>query len=219
MKIVIINGSPRVNGLTAGILHTLERSLLTQGAEVEFYNLSELTMSQCRGCCTCYTTGRCVMNDDAEKLSRLIESADGLILGTPTYASNVSGYMKVLVDRGHFVIEQLLTGKHCVTVTTGENYGSRDAAKVLKNLVLYSGGYLVKNIVVNAPFNDGVPGYVEKSSESVGRDLFHAISTCKKFPLQSAFHKAVFSFGIRPFVMKKGEKYRGVIAKWKEYGI
>ena len=36
---------------------------------------------------------------------------------------------------------------------------------------------------------------------------------------QGVFHKAVFSFGIRPFVMKKGEKYRGVIAKWKEYGI
>jgi len=219
MKIVIINGSPRVNGLTAGILHTLERSLLTQGAEVEFYNLSELTMSQCRGCCACYTTGRCVMNDDAEKLSHAIESADGLILGTPTYASNVSGYMKVLIDRGHFVIEQLLNGKHCVTVTTGENYGSRDAAKVLKNLVLYSGGYLVKNIVVNAPFNDGVPGYVEKSAESVADKFFHAIIKHKKFPLQSAFHKAVFSFGIRPFVMKKGEKYRGVTAKWKEYGI
>ena len=56
MKIVIINGSPRINGLTAGILHTLERSLLAQGAVVEFYNLSELSMSQCRGCCACYTT-------------------------------------------------------------------------------------------------------------------------------------------------------------------
>ena len=219
MKIVIINGSPRINGLTAGILHTLERSLLAQGAEVEFYNLSELTMSQCRGCCACYATGRCVMNDDAEKLSRLIGSADGLVLGTPTYASNVSGYMKVLIDRGHFVIEQLLTGKYCVTVTTGENYGSRDASKVLKDLVLYSGGRLVKNIVVNAPFNGGVPGDVEKRAESVGSEFFRAIKTNKKYPLQSAFHKAVFSFGIRPFVMKKGEKYRGVTAKWKEYGV
>ena len=158
-------------------------------------------------------------DDDAEKLSHEIESADGLILGTPTYASNVSGYMKVLIDRGHFVIEQLLTGKYCVTVTTGENYGNRDAAKVLKNLVLYSGGRLVKNIVVNAPFNGGVPGDVEERAESVGSEFFRAIKTNKKYPLQSAFHKAVFSFGIRPFVMKKGEKYRGVTAKWKEYGV
>ena len=219
MKIVIINGSPRVNGLTSGILHTLGETLLRQGAQVDFYNLSELTMAQCRGCCACYTTGRCHMNDDAEKLSRVIEEADGLILGTPTYASNVSGYMKVLIDRGHFVIEQQLTGKYCVTVTTGENYGSRDAAKVLKHLVLYSGGNLVKNIVVNAPFNGGVPDAVRKGAECAGRKLFRAVGTHKKYPIQSAFHYAVFSFGIRPFVMKKGEKYRGVTAKWKEYGI
>ena len=176
-------------------------------------------MSQCRGCCACYTTGHCVMNDDAEKLSRIIESADGLILGTPTYASNVSGYMKLLIDRGHFVIEQLLTGKYCVTVTTGENYGSRDASKVLKDLVLYSGGRLVKSIVINAPFNSGITDSYEELVSSSSHKLFEAIRTQKKYPLQSMFHKAVFSFGIRPFVKKKGEKYRGVTAKWKEHSV
>ena len=219
MKILIINGSPRVNGLTAGILHFLEKSLITQGADVEFYNLSELSMSQCRGCCACYTTGHCHMNDDAEKISHAIEEADGLVLGTPTYASNVSGYMKVLIDRGHFVIEQLLNGKYCVTVTAGENYGSRDAARVLKNLVLYSGGKLVKNMIVNAPFNGDVPVAVEKRAERAGRKLFRAVSRHKKYSLQSVFHRVIFSFGIRPFVMKKGEKYHGVVAKWKEYGV
>ena len=219
MKIVIINGSPRVNGLTAGILHAIGKSLISLGAEVEFYNLSELTMSQCRGCCACYKTGRCVMDDDAEKLSHEIESADGLILGTPTYASNVSGYMKLLIDRGHFVIEQLLNGKYCVTVTTGENYGSRDAAKVLKNLVIYSGGRLVKSIVVNAPFNGGIPGGAETPAKNAAHKLFEAISSNKKYPFQSALHKVVFSVGIRPFVNRKGEKYHGVVTKWKEYGI
>ena len=219
MKILIINGSPRINGLTAGILHALERNLIAQGADVEFFNLSELSMSQCRGCCSCYATGHCHMNDDAEKLSGVIEEADGLVLGTPTYASNVSGYMKVLIDRGHFVIEQLLNGKYCVTVTTGENYGSRDAARVLKNLVLYSGGKLVKNMIVNAPFNGGVPVAVEKRAERAGRKLFRAVSRHKKYSLQSVFHRVIFSFGIRPFVMKKGEKYHGVVAKWKEYGV
>ena len=189
MKIVIINGSPRINGLTAGILHALERNLIAQGANVEFFNLSELSMSQCRGCCACYTTGHCHM------------------------------YMKVLIDRGHFVIEQLLNGKYCVTVTTGENYGSRDAARVLKNLVLYSGGNLAGNIVVNAPFNGGVSGSFGLAAERAGRKLFRAVSRHKKYPFQSVFHRVIFSFGIRPFVVKKGEKYHGLAAKWKEYGV
>ena len=219
MKIVIINGSPRENGLTAGILHRLERILTEQGADVEFYDLNKLKMSQCRGCCACYTTGRCCMNDDAEILSHAIEKADGLILGTPTYASNVSGYMKLLIDRGHFVIEQLLTGKHCITVTTSENYGSRDASKILKKLVIYSGGHLVRNIVINAPFNSVIPGRVEKRVEVSAQALLQSIKNHRNYPFQSLFHRIIFSFGIKPFVKKKGEKYRGVVAKWKEYGV
>ena len=219
MKIVIINGSPRVYGLTAGILHCIEKHLVSQGAEVEFFNLSELSMSQCRGCCACYTTGHCIMSDDAEILSHIIEKTDGLILGTPTYASNVSGYMKLLIDRGHFVIEQLLTGKYCVTVATGENYGSRDASKVLKNLVLYSGGRLIKNLVFNAPFNSVMTDSYEKLASDAAHKLFEAINTNKLYPFQSVFHKIVFSVGIMPFVVRKGENYRGVVAKWKEYGV
>ena len=127
MKIVIINGSPRTDGLTATVLLGISNTLTEHNVDVSYYDLGRLTMTQCLGCCSCYKTGHCVIDDDAEKISREITDADGLVLGTPTYASNVSGLMKVLIDRGHFVIEQLLTKKYCVTVATGENYGSRDA--------------------------------------------------------------------------------------------
>lgn len=73
------------------------------------------------------------MEDDAELLSKRIEEADGIVLGSPTYASNVSGLMKDFIDRGHFVIEQLLHKKYCIAVASGENYGSQDTLKVLKN--------------------------------------------------------------------------------------
>ena len=175
MKIIIINGSPRGNGLTASILHEIEKNLVKRNVGVAYYNLAELSMAQCRGCCSCFTTGSCHMKDDAEKLSELIADADGLVLGSPTYASNVSGYMKVLIDRGHFVIEQLLAGKKCITVTTGENYGSRDASKVLERLVLYSGGSLVSKIIVNAPFMRGPVG----STKSLG-DSFSEIGLSPK---------------------------------------
>ena len=219
MKIVIINGSPRENGLTASILHRLERYLSDQGADVEFYDLSALNISQCRGCCACYMTGSCMMNDDAEMLTHAIEKADGLILGSPTYASNVSGYMKLLIDRGHFVIEQLLTEKHCLTVTTGENYGSSDASKVLKKLVIYSGGSLVRSIVVNSPFNSGVSSKTEKHINIFAQRLIRAIKGHRSYPFQCLFHRIIFSLGIKPFVKKKGETYRGVVTKWKEYGV
>ena len=219
VKIVIINGSPRTDGLTATILNGIADTLTDKNVDVDYYGLGRLSMAQCLGCCACYRIGHCVIDDDAEKISRAIADADGLVLGTPTYASNVSGLMKVFIDRGHFVIEQLLTGKYCVTVTTGENYGSLDASKVLKNLVLYSGGALIKNLVFNAPFNSGMTDSYEKLASDASHKLFEAINTNKSYPFQNVFHKIVFSVGIRPFVVRKGENYRGVVAKWKEYGV
>ncbi|MBO4636897.1 MAG: flavodoxin family protein [Clostridiales bacterium] len=219
MKIVIINGSPRANGFTAAILRGIKKELLSKGAQVSYYDLGKLSLAQCRGCCACYRTGRCHIDDDAEMISDAISKADGLVFGTPTYASNVSGLMKVLIDRGHFVIEQLLKGRYCVTVATGENYGSSDAGKVLDKLVLYSGGRLADRIVVNAPFNsvttEGRSGIAERYGARAAEKLFKAIGERKVYPLQAVFHKIIFNAGIKPFVHKKGDSYKGVIEKWQ----
>ena len=221
MKIVIINGSPRTEGATAAVLRSMEKELLICGAEVDYYDLSLLTMSQCKGCCACYSTGHCHMNDDAEKLSHAISQADGLVLGSPTYASNVSGLMKLLIDRGHFVIEQLLTGKYCVTVATGENYGSRNTGRIINDLVLYSGGQLSHKIVLNVPFgsvrNDNKT--VQKTGSQAANKLCRDISMQRKHLFQILLHRIIFAFGIRPFVRKKGKLYKGVVERWKEYGL
>ncbi|MCR4776412.1 MAG: flavodoxin family protein [Saccharofermentans sp.] len=219
MKIVIINASPRTDGLTSTLLKGISDTLSDKNVDVSYYDLGRLSMAQCLGCCACYKLGHCVIDDDAEKISCAIADADGLVLGTPTYASNVSGLMKVLIDRGHFVIEQLLMGKYCVTVATGENYGSKDAGKVLNRLVIYSGGRIPGKLVINAPFNivthdSNAIGKCRFLARRAGLGLYEAVIRKKRYPLQSLHHKIVFDLGIKPFVLSKGEKYSGVISRW-----
>lgn len=216
MRVIIINGSPRAQGITAATLHRLEQELFDNGVEVEFYNLGELNISHCLGCCSCYKTGHCCINDDAERLSEIINKADGVVLGSPTYASNVSGIMKDFIDRGHFVIEQLLHGKYCVTVATGENYGSRDSLKVLKKLVIYSGGRLSGSIVFNAPFNrvDFNKEKIDKKCHRVAEKMKKSMQLRKQYPVQSLAHFIVLNAGIKPLVKKKGKLYQGVQDKW-----
>ena len=226
MKVAIINGSPRKNGVTAEALHIVENELVKEGIDVEFYNLSEINMSHCLGCCSCYKTGHCCIGDDAEMLSQKIFEADGLVLGSPTYASNVSGLMKDFIDRGHFVIEQLLHGKYCVTIATGENYGNKDALKVLNNLVLYSGGKKCCGFVMNVPFNntesvrdelvrDELVAKCYKASER----LIKGLKKRTHHPIQTVLNHIVISIGIRPLIKRKGSEYQGVIDKWTELGI
>ena len=219
MKIIIINGSPRKNGVTAKILHKIETVLLEHKCvEVEFINIAELNMSPCSGCCSCYKTGHCYMDDDAEKLSDKIALADGLIIGSPTYASNISGQLKQFIDRGHFVIEQLLRGKYAVSIATGENYGSSDANKIISKLLIYSGARLSGKMVCNLPFNNSLSENtkIDKKTRKLAKGIIKDIECRKKHIIQAITHKLIFSFGIQPFVKRKGASYAGVVSRWEQ---
>ncbi len=222
MKIVIINGSQRKNGATYNILNELHLELQKfQDAEIEFYNVSELELKYCIGCCKCYKFGRCVFNDDMEKLSRTISTADGIIIGSPTYASNVSAQVKTIIDRGHFVIEQLLYQKYAISVATYENYGGKDTSEILNKLLSYSGANISGKIVCKTPFshnpihNIKFRNYLIKVAKKFHKD----IQKKRKYILQSIKRNLILKFGILPFVKRKGDDYSGVIFSYKEKHI
>ena len=221
MNVIIINGSPRTKGVTAIALHMIENNLRRNGIEVEYFDLSRINMSHCLGCCSCYKTGHCCMSDDAEMLSQKIAKADGIVLGSPTYASNVSGLMKDYIDRGHFVIEQLLHGKYCVNVVTGENYGNKDALKVLNNLVLYSGGKKCYSFAMNVPFNntEAVREKLTTKCNKASQKLIIGLKKKKQYPTQTLLNNTIRIIGIRPLIKKKGSQYQGVIDKWTKLGL
>ena len=113
-------------------------------------------------------------------------------------------------------------GLHAVYLHAGIDLldGSRDAGKILDKLVLYSGGHLAGKIVINAPFNSirarqETNPKIHRIASDTGDRLYNAISSRKAYPLQDIYHKIVFAFGIKPFVLRKGKEYNGVITKWK----
>ncbi len=217
MKIIIINGSHRKNGATAMLLHAIHQRLETYPhVEIQFYHVADLNLKYCIGCCQCYKSGKCIYHDDIEKLSENIETADGIILGSPTYAGNVSGQMKVIIDRGHFVIEQLLFRKYAVSVSTYENYGGKDTAKILNRLLSYSGAFISSSLVIKTPFSSNpLSSHKILTSANTAADQFYQDVQRKKiYFLQKIRHFILFHFGILPFVRKKGIQYQGVITKW-----
>ena len=221
MKIIIINGSPRKNGATSSILHTITENLLSYGdVSAEYIDIGELNIAPCNSCCLCYKSGKCFINDDAEKLSDKIASADGLIIGSPTYASNISGILKQFIDRGHFVIEQLLYKKYAISVATGENYGSNDTCIILNKLLKYSGAYLSGKIICNIPFNTNPSNdKIDRKCKRISKKFYSGIKNKKKYYVHLIIHKIIFTVGIRPFVKSKGELYKGVIEKWRKNNI
>lgn len=222
MKIVIVNGSHRKNGATALILNEICRQLKKYSdIDVQMIHVADLSLKYCVGCGSCYKTGECIYKDDMENLSLLIADADGVILGSPTYASNVSGQMKVIMDRGHFVMEQLLYGKYAISVTTYENYGGSDSAKILNRLLLYSGAKISGRIISRNQFNSNPLQDIrlKENIEKVVDRFYRDVVGKRKYMLQSIKHLIIFWIGIQPFVMKKGLQYDGVIKHWKKRNI
>ena len=90
MKIVGIFSSPSSKGNTATLVKQLVINLENLGAEVELVDLAKEDLMFCKGCMSCLRTGKCVLSDSLERIRRLMIEADGLILGSPTYAIAVS---------------------------------------------------------------------------------------------------------------------------------
>lgn len=222
MRIVMINGSPRTNGSTAQIMRIMQNKLQDkENVEIDFYHLSELELNYCNGCCSCFKTGKCVMNDDLEKLSKVLALADGVIVGSPTYASNASGQLKTFIDRGHLVVEQNLYGKYAIGIITGENYGASAASNVLRNVFTFSGAFVTSMIQQKLSFSNS-PQFSPKSKkqfEIKAERLYKDIQGNRQYILQKLVHSVVFHIGLKTFVLKKGNQYQGVIENWKRLSL
>ena len=102
MIITVINGSPRKNGATSKVLTYLYKDIerLIPDVKINYFDLSEVNPSYCIGCLNCYKMGKCInQNDKVEYIHDIITKSDGVIFGSPTYGSSVTGLFKVFTDR------------------------------------------------------------------------------------------------------------------------
>jgi multimeric flavodoxin WrbA len=99
MKAICIIGSPREDGSTAFIVDRIIDGMRAAGVDVRRYVLAQMDINHCRGCRTCEATRRCVQRDDMDRLIEGILESDVVLLASPSYWGDVTGHMKVFIDR------------------------------------------------------------------------------------------------------------------------
>ncbi|PKK90738.1 MAG: flavodoxin family protein [Candidatus Wallbacteria bacterium HGW-Wallbacteria-1] len=106
MLAVAVNGSPRKNGNTESLLKKVLKTLEEQSWETEFIQLGGKPIRGCMACSGCMKNRnmKCVVEDDCfnDVMDRMLK-ADAIILGSPTYFTDVSAEMKALLDRSGYV--------------------------------------------------------------------------------------------------------------------
>ncbi|MFZ2454968.1 MAG: flavodoxin family protein [Candidatus Altiarchaeia archaeon] len=191
MRVVAFNGSARKNGNTALLVGHVFEELKKEGIECE---LVQLAGEHIRGCAAC---GKCKVNKnrrcaiETDNVNECIEkmySADGIILGSPTYFSDVSAEMKALIDRAGYVSranDDMLRHKVGAGVVAVRRAGGIHAFDSLNHF------FLISQMIVpgSSYWNLGyglAPGDVEKDAEGVqtmhtlGKNMAYLLKKLRK---------------------------------------
>jgi multimeric flavodoxin WrbA len=145
MKAIAINGSPRKGGNTELLLKQALAPLQAAGWETELLQVGAVPIRGCRACYHCFETkdSRCGQKDDFfNQCFEKMVAADAILLGSPTYFTDVSAEMKALLDRAGLVAIAnggLLRGKIGAAVVAVRRGGGTHAFDTMNHMFLMSG--------------------------------------------------------------------------------
>ena len=98
-KLLAIAGSPRKGGNTDLLLEEAIRASHQAGVDALLLRVSELKLSPCTACGTCWKTGECVQQDDMQTVYTHLLDSHYIVIASPLYFMGVSAQLKALVDR------------------------------------------------------------------------------------------------------------------------
>ncbi|MCP4540052.1 MAG: flavodoxin family protein [Chloroflexi bacterium] len=99
MKALCIIGSPREKGNTAFIVDRVIAGMEEKRVDVKRYGLGALNINYCKGCHSCEETRRCIQRDDMDLVIQDLFEADIVLVASPSYWGDVTGQLKVFIDR------------------------------------------------------------------------------------------------------------------------
>ncbi|MDD5307669.1 MAG: flavodoxin family protein [Deltaproteobacteria bacterium] len=172
MKVVAFNGSPRVKGNTRILIGHVLTEIEKAGVETEVVQVGAKDLHGCRACYECKERldRRCAFDDDIanECIDKMI-AADGVLLASPTYFSDVTPEIKALMDRAGLVTRangDLLRRKAGAAVVAVRRAGAMHAFDTLNHF------FTISQMIIpgSSYWNVGIgraPGEVEGDEEGV----------------------------------------------------
>lgn len=177
-SILLINGSPHLNGCTATALEEMIGVFHQEGMETYLLQVGNQSVRGCISCGTCGKRGKCVFDDMVNEAALLFEQADGLVIGSPVYYASPNGNLISFLDRLFYSTsfsKQMKVGAAVVSCRRGGNTASFD---VLNKYFTISG-----MPVASSTYWNQVHGF---TAEDVKKDL-EGLQTMRNLARNMAF--------------------------------
>jgi len=176
MEILVLNGSPRLDGNTITALNALIGSIKENmpTSNVELIHVVQKKLSGCINCNACQENGgQCVMPDESAALMEKLCKADAVIFGTPVYWWGVSSQLKMVIDKMYSKMAVLPQQKKKIgLVVTGGSDLSDPQYRIIRDQFECICGYLGWNFV-----------FMEAASTPEPTSLSSDPDACRKFSL------------------------------------
>lgn len=98
---MLLKTSLRLNSNSDQLADAFIQSAKESGNDVIEISLKDKKIAFCKGCLSCQKLGHCVIDDDANIITEKIKQADVVVWVTPIYYYEMSGQMKVMIDRAN----------------------------------------------------------------------------------------------------------------------
>ncbi len=200
MKVLALVGSGHRGGATYTAVRKFLDALESFGdVNGEIAVLSDYDIGICRGCKACFSHGeeRCPIRDDRDVLIRKMDEADAVVFASPNYSWQVSGLMKVFLDRLGFAFHR--PRFHGKTATSIVVQGIMFGGRIRKYLEFVAGGLgfkTVKGSVIHTlePMTEKA---LRKMDDTLAKQAsrFHAELVRPAYPAPSLFALMMFRMG------------------------
>lgn len=175
MKITIIAGIEKIcESNTYDLILQLvnQIKISEQVVEVSIYSGENIKLNHCLGCCNCFIKGNCILDatDNFSQVRTDLMNSDIVIFASPVYVHQISGTMKLFIDRIASWTHLLkLRGKLGVVISVSSTNGNEFVDFYLKKVLEYLGVIVVDNIsvAVNSMKQDSITDKIRKSAEIV----------------------------------------------------
>jgi multimeric flavodoxin WrbA len=111
-KILLLNGSPRINGNTSRLSDAFIKGAEKAGHEVHRFNIGEMDIHPCIGCLSGGPDiqSPCTQKDGMEEIYPVFMKSEVLVFASPLYCWSFTAQMKAVIDRFFAVTEAMSDG-------------------------------------------------------------------------------------------------------------
>ena len=149
MKVLLINGSPHVDGVIALALKELSDTLNRCNIETEIIHVGNKDIRGCIACRSCKKTCKFVFDDCVNDIAFKLKDADGLVVGAPVYYGSANSTVVSLLTRLFYSINYDLSMKVGASVVSARRSGCTATFDELNKFFTISGMPIVSSTYWN----------------------------------------------------------------------